>query len=78
MAKPARKRETVHLRAIYKFHPLFKKANFHTYFGAEDHNYELSTIEGGDVLVIGKGAVLVGMSERTHLGLVPSRQCRHA
>lgn len=65
MAKPARKRETVHLRAIYKFHPLFKKANFHTYFGVEDHNYELSTIEGGDVLVIGKGAVLIGMSERT-------------
>ncbi len=65
MAKPARKRETVHLRAIYKFHPMFKDADFHTYFGDEDRNYELSTIEGGDVLVIGKGAVLIGMSERT-------------
>ncbi|WP_426416857.1 arginine deiminase [Aestuariirhabdus sp. LZHN29] len=65
MMKPARKRETVHLRAIYKFHPMFKDADFEIYFGDEDRNFELSTIEGGDVLVIGKGAVLIGMSERT-------------
>lgn len=65
MAKTARQRETTHLRAVYKFHPLFKNTSFHTYIGVEDHNYELSTIEGGDVLVIGKGAVLIGMSERT-------------
>ncbi|MCK5894330.1 MAG: arginine deiminase [Endozoicomonadaceae bacterium] len=65
MAKAARQRETVHLRAVYKFHPLFKNSSFHTYIGGEDRNYELSTIEGGDVLVIGKGAVLIGMSERT-------------
>ena len=65
MAKPARKRETVHMRAIYKFHPMFKQADFHTYYGDTDRNYDLGTIEGGDVLVIGKGAVLIGMSERT-------------
>ncbi|WP_027707662.1 arginine deiminase [Zooshikella ganghwensis] len=65
MAKPARKRETVHLRAIYKFHPMFKDADFEVYFGDEDRNFELATLEGGDVLVIGKGAVLIGMSERT-------------
>ena len=65
MAKPARKRETVHLRAIYKFHPMFKDADFHTYYGDTDQNYDHGTIEGGDVLVIGRGAVLVGMSERT-------------
>ncbi|RRJ84479.1 arginine deiminase [Aestuariirhabdus litorea] len=65
MTKPARKRETVHLRAIYKFHPMFKDADFEIYFGDEDRNFELSHIEGGDVLVIGKGAVLIGMSERT-------------
>ena len=47
MAKPARKRETVHLRAIYKFHPMFKGSNFLTYFGDEDCNFDLSTIEGG-------------------------------
>lgn len=65
MAKPARRRETVHLRAIYKFHPMFEHAGFHTYFGDASINYELSSIEGGDVLVIGRGAVLIGMSERT-------------
>lgn len=65
MAKAARKRETVHLRAIYKFHPLFKDADYHTYYGDTDQNYDHGTIEGGDVLVIGRGAVLIGMSERT-------------
>ena len=65
MAKPARKRETVHMRAIYNYHPMFKDAEFLKYFGDDDQNYDLSTIEGGDVLVIGRGAVLIGMSERT-------------
>ena len=65
MAKPARKRETVHMRAIYKFHPMFQDSNFLTYMGDEDMNYDHATIEGGDVLVIGRGNVLIGMSERT-------------
>lgn len=65
MAKIARQRETVHLRAIYKFHPKFKNADFITYYGDKDVNYDHATIEGGDVLVIGKGAVLIGLSERT-------------
>ncbi|CAM3487725.1 arginine deiminase [Parendozoicomonas haliclonae] len=65
MAKAARKRETVHLRAIYNHHPMFKNSDFFTYFGDDDQNYDLSTIEGGDVLVIGRGTVLIGMSERT-------------
>ncbi len=38
------------------------------YFGDEEKiNYDNSTIEGGDVLVLGRGAVLIGMSERTTL-----------
>ena len=65
MAKKARRRETVHLRAIYNFHPMFKDQNFHTYFGNSDQFYDNATIEGGDVLVIGRGTVLIGMSERT-------------
>ena len=65
MAKKARKRETVHLQAIYTFHPMFKSSDFLTYMGSEDRFYDHSTIEGGDVLVIGRGAVLVGISERT-------------
>ncbi|PJE79671.1 Arginine deiminase [invertebrate metagenome] len=65
MAKPARQRETIHLRAIYKFHPTFKDSDFITYYGDNDTNYDHANIEGGDVLVIGKGSVLIGMSERT-------------
>lgn len=65
MAKVARQRETNHLRAIYRWHPMFADQDFITYFGAEDKNYDRSTLEGGDVLVLGKGVVLIGMSERT-------------
>ncbi len=65
MAKRARQRETNHLRAIYRWHPTFAGQSFIKYFGDEEKNYDLSTIEGGDVLVIGKGSVLIGMSERT-------------
>ena len=65
MAKMARKRETINLRAIYKFHPMFQNADFHTYLGDDDHNYDHSTVEGGDVMVLGRGHVLIGLSERT-------------
>jgi arginine deiminase len=66
MRWPARQRETVHFEAIYKHHPLFTGEGagpFHHWSqGQADYP---STIEGGDVLVMGKGAVLIGMSERT-------------
>ena len=65
MAKPARQRESLHTRAIYRFHPLFAGADFVTYYGDEDRSYQPATIEGGDVHVIGNGAVLIGMGERT-------------
>ncbi|CAH6797935.1 Arginine deiminase [Vibrio chagasii] len=65
MMKPARQRETNHLRAIYRWHPVFAGQDFIKYFGDEDLHYDNANIEGGDVLVIGKGAVLIGISERT-------------
>ncbi|ASU21376.1 arginine deiminase [Vibrio qinghaiensis] len=65
MMKPARQRETNHLRAIYRWHPVFAGEDFIKYFGDEDLHYDNANIEGGDVLVIGKGAVLIGISERT-------------
>ncbi len=65
MMKPARQRETNHLRAIYRWHPIFAGQDFIKYFGDEDLHYDNANIEGGDVLVIGKGAVLIGISERT-------------
>ncbi|NXY94013.1 arginine deiminase [Streptomyces sp. BR123] len=63
MNKRARRRETVHFEAVYRHHPLFEKGEFHRWTDGQDA-YP-ATIEGGDVLVIGNGAVLVGMSERT-------------
>jgi arginine deiminase len=63
MRWPARQRETVHFEAIYRHHPLFREETFRLWSeGQADYP---STIEGGDVLVIGNGAVLIGMSERT-------------
>ncbi len=65
MAKPARVREIVHSRAIYKFHPMFRDAGLHFYYGNDDQSHQPATVEGGDILVIGNGAVMVGMGERT-------------
>jgi arginine deiminase len=62
MAKPARRREAVHLEAIYRHHPTFAGTPHETWsdgLGGPPH------LEGGDVLVIGNGAVLIGMGERT-------------
>lgn len=65
MAKPARQRETLHTRAIYRYHPLFADVEFLTYFGDDDTAHFPATIEGGDVHVVGHRAVLIGMGERT-------------
>lgn len=65
MAKPARQRETVHSRAIWNFHPLFKDAGLHFWYGNDDEHHQPATVEGGDVLVLGNGAVMIGMGERT-------------
>jgi arginine deiminase len=64
MAMPARRRETLHIRAIYRYHPLFAGGEFGTYFG-DDGNHLPASVEGGDVHVLGGGAVLIGMGERT-------------
>jgi arginine deiminase len=62
MAKPARRREAVHLEAIYRHHPLFTGVEHELWsdgLGGPAH------LEGGDMLVIGNGCVLIGMGERT-------------
>ncbi len=65
MAKLARKRETVHLEAIYRFLPRFASSDFNVWFGGVEIDWSRATLEGGDVLVIGNGAVLIGMGERS-------------
>jgi arginine deiminase len=63
MRRPARIPETVNAEAIYRWHPMFAQAGFDTWYHGADA--APATVEGGDVLVIGNEAVLVGMSERT-------------
>lgn len=65
MAMQARQRETHHLQAIYRWHPLFASHDFVTYLGHDNTHFDNATLEGGDVLVIGNGAVVIGLSERT-------------
>jgi arginine deiminase len=62
---PARKPETLLQRAVYKFHPRFKGADFKIWWGDSDESFGAATVEGGDVMPIGKGTVLIGMGERT-------------
>ncbi|WP_030176778.1 arginine deiminase [Spirillospora albida] len=70
MRKRARRRETINYEAIYRWHPLFaggygdKSGGGYNVWNSGTA-LEPASIEGGDVLVIGNGAVLIGMSERT-------------
>lgn len=63
MQKVARQRETVNMEAIYRWHPLFAHEDFSLWSGGLSDGP--ATLEGGDVAVIGNGAVMVGISERT-------------
>ena len=65
MAREARVRESIHSTAIYKFHPLFAKHDFEIWYGGDDSRHQPATVEGGDIHVLGNGALMVGMSERT-------------
>ena len=67
---PARKPETLLQRAVYKFHPRFapklnKQGGFKIWWGDEDKDWTGASMEGGDVMPVGKGVVLIGMGERT-------------
>jgi arginine deiminase len=63
MRKKARMRETVHYEAVYRWHPLFADAGYRVWSDGTGNGP--ATTEGGDILVLGAGALLVGMSERT-------------
>lgn len=65
MAKPARQRESLHSRAIYRYHPMFADQEFARYYGDDDASHLPASIEGGDVHVLGNGSVMIGMGERT-------------
>jgi arginine deiminase len=61
---PARHEETILTTSIYKFHPRFA-GKVKVWWGDPTKHWGLSTLEGGDVMPVGKGIVLIGMSERT-------------
>ena len=63
---PARRKETLHLTAIYKYHPKFKGGDFTIWWGdPPELNRGSAMLEGGDVMPVGKGVVLIGMGERS-------------
>ncbi len=61
---PARHEETILTTSIYKFQPDFA-GKVNVWWGDPTKDWDLATLEGGDVMPIGKGNVLIGMSERT-------------
>jgi len=61
---PARRQETLLMSAIYRFHPQFG-ANTRVWWGDPGQDHGLASLEGGDVMPLGQGVVLVGMGERS-------------
>lgn len=60
---PARQEETLLMKAVYAFHPEYREST--VWWGDPEQDWGQATLEGGDVMPVGNGAVLVGMSERT-------------
>ncbi|MFI5664059.1 arginine deiminase [Streptomyces sp. NPDC051684] len=60
---PARHDETLLMKAVYEFHPDF--AGSTVWWGDPEQDWGQASFEGGDIMPVGKGIVLMGMSERT-------------
>ena len=60
---PARKDETLIYKTIYEFHPDFVGST--VWWGDPEKEWGQATFEGGDIMPVGNGVVLMGMSERT-------------
>jgi arginine deiminase len=66
MTKPARRPETIFMEAIYRWHPEFtQNGPVNVWHGGVEQDWGRATVEGGDVMPIGNGAVMIGMGERT-------------
>jgi arginine deiminase len=62
---PARQKETLNVEAVYRFHPRFRDAGFPIWFGGSDHDWGAARLEGGDIMPVGGGVVLIGLGERS-------------
>lgn len=60
---PARHDETLLMQAIYRFHPDYTGSKI--WWGDAEKDWSQATLEGGDVMPVGNGTVLLGMGERT-------------
>jgi arginine deiminase len=60
---PARHDETLLMKAIYGFHPGYVGST--VWWGDPEQEWGSATFEGGDIMPVGHGVVLMGMSERT-------------
>lgn len=60
---PARHGETLLMKAVYTFHPGYKGST--VWWGDPERDWGQATFEGGDIMPVGNGVVLMGMSERT-------------
>ncbi|WRZ94785.1 arginine deiminase [Streptomyces sp. NBC_01007] len=60
---PARHDETLLMKAVYSFHPDFVGST--VWWGDPELSWGQATFEGGDIMPVGNGVVLMGMSERT-------------
>ncbi|KOG33662.1 MULTISPECIES: arginine deiminase [Streptomyces] len=60
---PARHGETLLMKAVYTFHPDFKDST--VWWGDPEQDWGQAAFEGGDIMPVGNGVVLMGMSERT-------------
>ncbi len=74
---PARRRESLNMLTIYRYHPMFQAAKFDFWYpeqtgeGVFDiHDFGRASMEGGDVQPIGHGTVAIGCSERTQARMI--------
>lgn len=61
MHTKTRNRETIFGKYIFKYHPRFKDADFPMYYNRDD----VTSIEGGDELILSKDVLAIGISQRT-------------
>jgi arginine deiminase len=80
-----RRREALNMLTIYRYHPMFADAAWQFWNPPLDRDsqepfqldaFGVASLEGGDVLPIGHGTVLVGMSQRTSARMIEELAAR--
>jgi arginine deiminase len=74
---PPRRREAYNVAVIYRAHPMFADGGFDYWYPelGDDGRFAVAdfgraSLEGGDVQPIGRGTVLIGMSERSQARMI--------